>query len=104
MPPQKKRTQVKKDRHGPPEEEAVTIERWIDESIINLNHVRRLYMRWRNLTRGQESLTQTWSHELSRIYKKLDTAKVALEKIASCKSVVEGDVVDIAQKALKELD
>jgi hypothetical protein len=104
MPPQKKRTLIKKDRHGPPEEEAATIERWIDQSIDNLNHVRWLTKRWRNLTYGQETLTQTWSHELSEIYKKLDTAKVALRKIASCKSVVEGDVVDIAQKALKEIE
>jgi hypothetical protein len=52
----------------------------------------------------QKALALEWSHELSEIYKKLNTAKVALEKIASCKSVVEGDTVDIAQKALKGLD
>lgn len=52
----------------------------------------------------QKALALEWSHELSAIYKKLNTAKVALGKIASCKSTIEGDVVDIAQKALKEIE
>lgn len=46
-----------------------------------------------------------WTNfELLRTHKKLETAKGALRKIASCKSTVEGDVVDIAQKALKEIE
>ena len=42
--------------------------------------------------------------ELMRMHKKLETAKNALKKIASCRSNIEGDVVDIAQKALKEIE
>lgn len=57
-----------------------------------------------NALSKQKALALEWSHELSEIYKKLNTAKVALRKIASCKSVVEGDVVDIAQKALKQIE
>ena len=41
--------------------------------------------------------------ELMRMHKKLEAAKDALKKIASCQSNAEGDVVDIAQKALSLL-
>jgi hypothetical protein len=46
-----------------------------------------------------------WTNfKLMQTHEKLEVAKNALKKIASCKSTIEGDVVDIAQKALKGIE
>jgi len=53
--------------------------------------------------RHKEGIDLTIRRYVNQLKLEHSKMKTTLEKIASCKSVVKGDVVDLAQQVLKEI-